>query len=147
MKTGKPTYVLDTNVFLTFPDLLNRDLPGARLVVPSAVHEEVAGTAHRQPRFAALVAAITGAPERFEIRHDGPSLVRTYNGRMKGGDAAILFVAKQLSNEGAAPVLVTEDRDLIRAATASGLAAATSVVLRNFSASRPIAASELALLY
>jgi len=116
-------------------------------VVPSAVLEELAGTTHRRPRFAALIAAITGAPERFEIRHDGRSLVRTYDGRMKGNDAAILFVAKQLSNERAAPVLVTEDRDLIRAATASGLAAATSVVLRNFSASRPIAASQSALLY
>ncbi|HUV66434.1 MAG TPA: PIN domain-containing protein [Sedimentisphaerales bacterium] len=117
--------ILDSNIILSFPEILSRRLADLQLVVPFDVQLELmqAGSFGPASRTGSLSGLYRDAVKEGIIRTEPTiakgELMRTH--RMSAGDADVLATALDLKKEGKDILIATEDRPLRRLAEKNNL--------------------------
>jgi hypothetical protein len=130
LPTKQKSLVLDTNVLLAHPELLESKLEGVELIVPQTVVDELRYASVQQPRFEILASAIETSGNVVLVHGTTKNLPKIFSkGKMDFNDVLTIGVVFDAIGAGKDVTFVSNDRKLTESVTRAGGSAADSSIL------------------
>lgn len=124
-------YLVDTNIIIRYPDILNVSLIDGKILVPDVVVQELVGFSRYNNTSQDYINLINDAQSSglvniisSEVLDEDKNIVASIadiGSAKKGTDIKIMLLAKQLSEQGRDVTVVTDDSDLARGSNILGV--------------------------
>ncbi|WP_268934886.1 PIN domain-containing protein [Sphingomonas sp. Leaf37] len=130
MPTKQKSLVLDTNVLLAHPELLESKLEGVEFIVPQTVVDELRYASVKQPRFEILASAIETSGNVVLVHGTTKNLPKSFGqGKMDFNDVLTIGAVFDAMTSGKDVTFVSNDRKLTEIVNRAGASAADSSIL------------------